>query len=121
MQPEQRDIERSVAALVAPDILDLLESDPRAIAAETEELHAADLADVAELIEHELVPRLLAALPLPRAAQVLEYLDEDLRAELLETMEPEQAAALIAGMTPDEIGTHPDRLQPSEVFAPRLP
>ena len=102
MQPEQRDIERSVAALVAPDILDLLESDPRAIAAETEELHAADLADVAELIEHELVPRLLAALPLPRAAQVLEYLDEDLRAELLETMEPEQAAALIAGMTPDE-------------------
>ncbi|MBX3173678.1 MAG: magnesium transporter [Gemmatimonadaceae bacterium] len=102
MHQDERDSERSVAALVAPDILDLLETDPRAIAAETEELHAADLADVAELLEPELVPRLLGALPLPRAAQVLEYLDDELRAELLETMEPEQAAALISRMTPDE-------------------
>jgi magnesium transporter len=102
VHPEQREHERSLAALVAPDILDLLETDPRSVAAETEELHPADLADVAELIERELVPRLLAALPVARAAQVLEYLDEDLRTELLETMEPEQAAALITGMTPDE-------------------
>ena len=102
MQPEKRDTERSVAALVAPDIVDLLESDPQAIAAETEELHAADLADVAELIDRDLVPRLLAALPVARASQVLEYLDEELRSEVLEAMEPEQAAALITGMTPDE-------------------
>ena len=90
MQPEKRDTERSVAALVAPDIVDLLESDPQAIAAETEELHAADLADVAELIDRDLVPRLLAALPVARASQVLEYLDEELRSEVLEAMEPEQ-------------------------------
>lgn len=102
MQSEQRDSERSVAALVAPDILDLLETDPHAIAAETEELHPADLADVAELIERELVPGLLAALPVARAAQVLEYLDEELRTAVLEAMAPEQAAALITGMTPDE-------------------
>lgn len=102
MQPEQRDSERSVAALVAPDIVDLLESDPRAIAAETEELHAADLADIAEMIDRELVPRLLSALPVARASAVLEYLDEDLRTAVLEAMEPEQAAALITGMTPDE-------------------
>ena len=102
MQPAPIEPERSLAALVAPDILDLLETDPRSIAAETEELHAADLADVAELIDRALVPQLLAALPVPRAAAVLEYLGEELRSELLETMEPEQAAALIAGMTPDE-------------------
>ena len=102
MQPEKRDTERSVAALVAPDIVDLLESDPQAIAAETEELHAADLADVAELIDRDLVPRLLAALPVARASQVLEYLDEEIRSEVLQAMEPEQAAALITGMTPDE-------------------
>lgn len=102
MQHEQRDSERSVAALVAPDILDLLESDPRAVAAETEELHPADLADVAELIDRALVPLLLSALPVARAAQVLEYLGEDLRTELLEHMSPEQAAQLVAGMTPDE-------------------
>jgi magnesium transporter len=102
VQPEQREPERSLAALLAPDILDLLETDPRSVAAETEELHPADLADVAELIEPALVPSLLAALPMTRAAQVLEYLDEDLRTALLESMEPEQAAALVAGMTPDE-------------------
>ena len=46
MSPDQREKERSVAALVAPDILDLLETSPASIAAETEELHPADLADV---------------------------------------------------------------------------
>ncbi len=102
MQPAPIEPERSLAALVAPDILDLLETDPRSIAAETEELHPADLADVAELIDRALVPQLLLALPLPRAAAVLEYISEELRTELLEAMEPGQAAALIAGMTPDE-------------------
>lgn len=102
MYPEHRDTERSVAALVAPDIVDLLETDPRSIAAETEELHAADLADVAELIDRDLVVRLLEALPLQRASQVIEYLDEELRTELFETMAPEQAARFLSGMTPDE-------------------
>jgi magnesium transporter len=100
--PEHRDTERSVAALVAPDIVDLLETDPRSIAAETDELHAADLADVAELIDRELVIRLLEALPLQRASQVLEYVDDELRTELFEAMAPEQAAKFLSRMTPDE-------------------
>ncbi len=102
MTPDQRKKEQSVAALVAPDILDLLESEPSSIAAETEELHPADLADVAELLPSELVPRLLTALPAARAAAVLEYLDEDLRSAILGAMDPEDAAVLLAGMTPDE-------------------
>lgn len=102
MQAAPDQPERSLAALVAPDILDLLETDPRSIAAETEELHPADLADVAELIDRALVPQLLAALPSERAAAVLEYLDEELRIELLETMPATQAAALIVEMDPDE-------------------
>ena len=102
MTPDQRQKEKSVAALVAPDILDLLENAPSSIAAETEELHPADLADVAELLPRALVPRLLTALAGPRAAAVLEYLDEELRSEILEAMDPEDAAVLLAGMTPDE-------------------
>ena len=102
MSPDQREKEQSVAALVAPDILDLLETEPSSIAAETEELHPADLADVAELLPRDLVPRLLMALPRERAANVLEYLGDDLRAELLEAMDPDQAAELLSGMTPDE-------------------
>ena len=67
MQPAPIDPERSIAALVAPDILDLLETSPHSIAAETEELHPADLADVAELIDRSLVLQLLSALPVERA------------------------------------------------------
>ena len=102
MTPEQRETEQSVAALVAPDILDLLETDPRAVATETEELHPADLADVAELLPRPLIPVLLTHLPAGRAATVLEYLDEEIRAEVLEAMDAEVAAALLEQMTPDE-------------------
>src|SRR5688572_26218862 len=102
VKPEQPETEKSVAALVAPDILDLLETDPSAIAAETEELHPADLADVAELIPRDQLPAFLSAFPVPRAATILEYLREEIRAELLEAIDPALAAAFLARMTPDE-------------------
>jgi magnesium transporter len=94
--------ERPLGALLAPDILALLEESPSLIAAETEELHPADLADVAEAMPFEQVPIFLAALPKDRAAEVLEYLDEELRAEVLEAMTAQQAAALVTEMNPDE-------------------
>jgi magnesium transporter len=94
--------EPAMAALLAPDILDLLESDPGAVTAEVEELHPADLADIAERLPRSQVPVFLAALPPERAADVLEYLEEDLRTAVLEAMSPEQAALLMARMTPDD-------------------
>jgi magnesium transporter len=102
MAPKPRKEEQSIAALLAPDILDLLDSEPSSVAAETEDLHPADLADVAEALPRSQIPLLLASLPAPRAAAVLEYFSEELRTELLEEMSPEQAAALVAAMTPDE-------------------
>lgn len=103
MTPDKtRNEEQSLAALLAPDILDLLESEPSSVAAETEELHPADLADVAESLPRSQIPALLAALPAPRAAAVVEYFNEELRTALLEEMSPEQAAALVAAMTPDD-------------------
>ena len=102
MTPPSRKEERPVAALIAPDILALLEESPNDVAAETEEMHAADLADVAEALPVEQVKILLRVLPADRAADVLEYLDEELRAELLEEMTPAQAAKLVSEMTPDD-------------------
>ncbi len=94
--------EQSLAALLAPDILDLLESEPGSVAAETEDIHPADLADVAEALPRSQIPVFLATLPAPRAAAVLEYFAEELRTQLLEEMSPEQAASLVAAMTPDD-------------------
>jgi magnesium transporter len=102
MTPPERKEERPVAALLAPDIVDMLEESPADVAAETEEMHPADLADVAEAIPREMVPRLLMALPKDRAADVLEYLDEELRTEVLEEMSAKQAASLVSAMTPDD-------------------
>ena len=94
--------EKTLAALVAPDILDLLEEAPGAIAKELEEFHPADLADVVEMLPRDKVPAFLAALPPQRASNVLEYVDEELRAELLEAIPTEVAAALVSKMSPDE-------------------
>ena len=103
MTPSHRNPEeRPVGTLLAPDIIALLEESPSLIAAETEELHPADLADVAEAMPLAQIPVFLAALPQDRAAALLEYLDEELRAEVLEAMSPETAAALVSAMTPDE-------------------
>ncbi len=103
MTPSHRNPEeRPVGALLAPDILAMLEEEPGLIAAETEELHPADLADVAEAMPVGQIPLFLAALPRDRAAEVLEYLDEELRAEVLEAMSSGQAAELVSAMTPDE-------------------
>ena len=104
MTPSQHtpDERRPIGALLAPDILALLEESPSQIAAETEEMHPADLADVAEAMPFDQVPVFLAALPKERAADVLEYLNEDLRADVLEAMTAQQAAALVTEMNPDE-------------------
>jgi magnesium transporter len=94
--------ERSVGALLAPDILELLKHSPADVAAETEPLHPADLADVVELLPRRRVSELLTALPSDRAAAVLEYVNEKLRQELFEELSPAQAATLVAEMDPDD-------------------
>ena len=99
---EVEEDERTLGALLAPDIVVMLEESPDAIGAETEELHAKDLADVTQALPRELVAPFLSALPVERAADVLEYLNEDLRSEVLETMSVRQAAELVTEMTPDD-------------------
>jgi magnesium transporter len=100
--PPHSSDERPIGALLAPDILAMLEESPQEIAAETEELHPADLADVAEAMPLEQIPVFLSVLPKDRAASILEYLDEEVRAKVLEAMSPEHAAELVSAMTPDE-------------------
>jgi len=94
--------DRPLAALIAPDVLELLEEHPESIGPQTEELHPADLADVAEALPEARVRAFLEALPRERAAAVLEYLNEDLRTQVLEALPAEDAAEIVAEMDPDE-------------------
>lgn len=103
MTPPQRSPEdRTMAALLAPDILALLEDSPKDIAVETEELHPADLADVVAQLPRERMRDLLRALSPGRAADVLEYLDDEVRTEIIEEMTAVEAAELVTQMTPDD-------------------
>jgi magnesium transporter len=99
---QQNPEDRPIAALLAPDLLVMLEESPSHVAAETEELHPADLADVVELLPREHVHDLLKALPRDRAAAVLEYLNEELRTEVIEAMDTTEAAELVTQMKPDD-------------------
>jgi len=94
--------DRPVATLLAPDIIAMLEESPADIATETEEIHPADLGEVAGLLDREQLRTLLTALGPSRAADVLEYLDEDLRTDFLESVTPREAAELVTQMTPDD-------------------
>ncbi|MCC6244299.1 MAG: magnesium transporter [Gemmatimonadaceae bacterium] len=96
------DKNRPLAALLVPDLLELLEEAPESIGPQTEEMHPADLADVAEALPEAQVRAFLAALPKERAAEVLEYLDEELRTHVLEELSAREAASIVAEMDPDE-------------------
>ena len=111
MAKKRRDDDLPIASLLAPDILALLNEAPESVAAETEEMHPADLADVAAAIPRDRVVSLLNALGAERAADVLEYLDEELRSDVLETMTTRQAAQLVTEMTPDDRAEVLDELE----------
>jgi magnesium transporter len=103
MSAQQRNPEdRPVAALLAPDIVALLEDSPADIRVETEEIHPADLADVAEFLDREQLHAFFVALGPERGAEVLEYLEEERRTELIEAMTPREAAELVTQMAPDD-------------------
>jgi magnesium transporter len=100
--PPRSNKDRPLAALIVPDLLELLEEHPESIGPQTEEMHPADLADVAEALPEAQVRAFLTALPRERAAEVLEYLDEELRTQVLEEFTAQEAAEIVAEMTPDE-------------------
>lgn len=102
MNPPHSHEKRPLAALLVPDLLELLEEAPGSVGPQTEEMHPADLADVAEAMPEESVRSFFAALGKERAAEVLEYLDEDLRTHFLEELTAREAASIVAEMNPDE-------------------
>ena len=100
--PPHANKDRPLAALIVPDLLELLEEHPESIGPQTEEMHPADLADIAEALPERMVRAFLSALPKERAGEVLEYLDEHLRTMVLEELTAVEAASIMSEMTPDE-------------------
>src|SRR5215831_19427994 len=91
-----------VASLLAPDVEEILRTDPVLVAELVEELHPADLADVLGALSDELAVRMLASLPIEAAAQALDSADRTRRVEIFRALDPVLAARVANKMSPDE-------------------
>ncbi|ACY19308.1 magnesium transporter [Haliangium ochraceum] len=82
--------------LLLPEVTEALHSHPQELVALTEELHPADLADLARALEPELGHRLLAVLPVGIGARLLEACDEDHRLALFQSLAESEMAHAVA-------------------------
>lgn len=102
MTQRQDERNRLLASLLVPDLIELLQEAPQSVGPQTEEMHPADLADLAEALPEGMIRAFLSALSRERAAEVMEHLDDDLRTQVLEELTAREAASIVAEMTPDE-------------------
>ena len=96
------EFEAQASGLLFPEIQEILRTNPAELNDATAELHPADLADMVTRLEEDEVPLFFASLPVDRAADVAEYVEETLRARLVTALDPERAARILAAMTPDD-------------------
>ncbi len=66
------------------------------------DLHAADIAEVIDLLDDEQRSELLYALPPRTMAEVVVMLDEAVRGEVVDDLEEEQISQLVTEMEPDD-------------------
>jgi magnesium transporter len=91
-----------VASLLAPDVEEILRTDPALVRELTDELHAADVADVVAALSDENAVRMLAVLPEDHAAAALDALELQRRIEIFRALDPALAARFANRMSPDE-------------------
>jgi magnesium transporter len=91
--------------LILPDVIEALRAAPDALLELCDELHPADLADLAAALEPGLARKLLDALPVETGARLLEHLDEARRAVIFADLaeeRPDKATALTDEMAADD-------------------
>jgi magnesium transporter len=96
------EFESQASGLLLPEIRDILKNNPQELDDATQELHPADLADMVTRLEEEEIPLFFSALPVDRAADVAEYVEDTLRSRLVTALDPERAARILAAMNPDD-------------------
>jgi magnesium transporter len=91
--------------LILPEVIEALATNPQELVELTEELHPADLADLAAALSPDQAQKLLSVLPVEFGARLLEHLDEERRSQLFATLavkELEKAVDLTDEMAADD-------------------
>jgi magnesium transporter len=98
-----------------PEVIELLQEDPREIPEALIDLHPADVGEIINNLPVELIPRFLSVFPIDEAADFFEYTSEPVRLEVIPNMDLATAAALLDAMEPDEqadiVSKLPEELQ----------
>jgi magnesium transporter len=95
----------STTRLILPDVAEALRTEPESVVELTDELHPADLAELATLLEDELAVKLVRTLPLDVSARMIEVLERGRRTELFQKLAAEaldDTADLAEKIAPDE-------------------
>jgi len=92
----------SSAALLLPEVLQMLRESPEALGEALSEAHSADISTLVEAMREAERRALFAALPPAQAAGIMEYLDDAMQAEVLGLLDVPRGAAIVAALPPDE-------------------
>lgn len=103
--------------LILPEVVEALRSDPRQLVGLTEELHPADLADLAEALEDDLAQELLSVLPVSKAARLLEHCSDEQRLGLFQSLV--ETSMTVAAAVTDEMAAD-DRADLVATLEPEL-
>ena len=107
--------ELSTWRVLLPEVIELLQEDPREVPEALSDLHPADVGEIINHLPVELIPRFLSAFPTDQAADFFEYTSEPLRMEVIPMMDLATAATLLDAMEPDEqadiVSKLPEELQ----------
>ncbi len=90
------------AELLFPEVREILRVYPEDLAEAVEDCHPADLADMVARLDAEEVPVFFGALPVDRAADVAEHVENTVRARLVTALDPDRAARIVGAMMPDD-------------------
>ncbi len=85
-----------------PEVIELLQEDPREIPEALSDLHPADVGEIINHLPVELIPRFLSVFPIEQAADFFEYTSEPIRLDVMPMMDLATAGALLDAMEPDE-------------------
>lgn len=88
--------------LIGPELRELLQDDPAALAELVEELHPQDVSESLEDLDDAIVARALTSLPLEFGAQVFERLPEDRQVMIAKSLGVNSTVRLVTEMSADE-------------------
>lgn len=90
-----------LAALLGPDLKQILREDPDQVRELFEDLHAEDIADIVSELEPDEAAAFLARLPAEEAAPIFERLEDHEQEEIANEMPIESVAQIASEMAPD--------------------